>query len=83
MAAPQLTPILQVAKQILTDNRNRAMHVNEIAKEAVETNRNMGMTEEEFASKVSSALSQNVKTKSPSFINPKSRNLSLNKAAFL
>lgn len=70
MAAPQLTPILQVAKQILTDNRNRAMHVNEIAKEAVETNRNMGMTEEEFASKISSALSQNVKTKSPSFIKP-------------
>lgn len=70
MAAPQLTPILQVAKDILTDNRNRAMHVSEIAKEAVQTNRNMGMPEEEFAAKITSALAQNIKTKSPSFIKP-------------
>ena len=70
MAAPQLTTILQVAKDILTDNRNRAMHVSEIAKAAVQANRNMGMTEEEFATKVSSALAQNLKTKSPSFLKP-------------
>lgn len=70
MAAPQLTPILQVAKNILSDNRNRAMHVSEIAKEAVLSNQNMGMTEEEFAAKITSALGQNIKTKSPSFIKP-------------
>lgn len=71
MAAPQLSVILQVAKEILTDNRNKAMHVNEIAKIAVQTNRNMAMTEEDFATKVAAALAANVKTKSPTFIKPK------------
>nr|DAV89562.1 MAG TPA: putative endonuclease [Caudoviricetes sp.] len=71
MAAPQLSVILQVAKEILTDNRNKAMHVNEIAKIAVQTNRNMAMSEEDFANKVSAALAANVKTKSPTFIKPK------------
>lgn len=49
MAAPQLSVILQVDKEILTDNRNKAMHVNEIARIAVQTNRNMAMSEEDFA----------------------------------
>ena len=71
MATPQLSAILQVAKEILTENRNRAMHVSEIAKEAVQSNRNMGMTEEVFTSKVSAALAQNIKTKTPSFLKPK------------
>lgn len=70
MATPQLSAILQAAKEVLTNNHNRAMHVNEIAKEAVATNKNMGMTESEFAIKVSAALAQNVKTKTPTFLKP-------------
>lgn len=71
MSAQQLSAILQVAKEILTDNRNKSMHVNEIAKVAVQTNRNMAMSEENFATKVAAALAANIKTKSPTFIKPK------------
>ena len=71
MSAPQLSPILQAAKDILTENKNRAMHVNEIAAEAIRSNRNLGFTEEDFATKVSSALAQNIKTKTPTFLKPK------------
>ena len=70
MPAPQLSEILQAAKDILTNNRNKAMHVSEIAKEAVSTNKNMGMAEAEFTAKVSAALAQNVKTKTPTFLRP-------------
>jgi hypothetical protein len=61
-----LSPILTVAYDILNDTK-KPMHVDEIAIEAARTNRNLQLSEEEFARKVSSALSANVKSKSPSF----------------
>lgn len=70
MASAQLPVILQIAKEILTENKNKEMHVNDIARIAVESNRNMAIPEDEFASKLSSALASNVKSKSPSFIKP-------------
>lgn len=70
MATTQLPTILQVAKEILTENKNREMHVNDIARVAVESNRNMTIPVEDFAVKLSSALAANVKSKNPSFIKP-------------
>jgi hypothetical protein len=64
-----LTPILQVAKDLLTENK-KEMHVNEMAKAAVFQNKNMGLSEEEFAKRLSSTLAANLKTKNPSFSKP-------------
>lgn len=68
--ATQLPLILQIAKEILTDNKNKEMHVNDIARIAVKTNQNMALPEEEFALKLSSALASNVKSKNPTFLKP-------------
>lgn len=62
----ELSPILQVAKDILSEAR-KPLHVNEIAAEAVRTNRNMQLPADEFSKRVASALAANLRTKSPSF----------------
>ncbi len=40
---PELTPLLSVARDILTAVQKKQMHVNDIAAEAVKPNRNMTM----------------------------------------
>jgi len=57
-----LTPILTVARDILTSNK-AGMHVNDIAAEAVRSNKNMGMTADVMAIKLSSALSAHLNLK--------------------
>lgn len=65
----QLSAILEVAKQILSEAGRKGMHVNDIAKIACERCMNMEKSAEEFAGKLSAALSANLKLKTskPSF----------------
>lgn len=64
-----LTPILEVAKEILKPAGLKGMHVDDIAAAAMATNRNMGLSLEDFSRKVAAALASNLKLKSqkPSF----------------
>lgn len=69
----ELSPILSVVSDILKETRG-PLHINDIAAEAFRTHRAGGVSQEDFVKRVSSALSSNLKTKSPSFAkvkNPK------------
>ena len=65
----ELIPILQVAKDILSEAR-KEMHVNDIASAAVNKNKNLGLPIEEFANKLASAMAANLKTQKPIFSKP-------------
>lgn len=67
-----LTPTLAIVRDILA-NAKQAMHVNDIAAEAFRTNRNLQLSQEEFAKKISAALSANVKTRTPTFSKVKNK----------
>ena len=71
MATPQLPVILQIAKEILTDNNNKAMHVSDIVTRAMELNKNMSMSAEDFKRKLNGALAANLDTKTPTFMKVK------------
>lgn len=68
----KLSTILTTAQEILKENKNQAMHVNDIAAAAVNSNRNQGMTAEDFAIKLSGALAAHLKLKTskPIFTKP-------------
>lgn len=66
----QLSPILTTARDILKEHNNKAMHVNEIADVAVKSARNQSMTAEDYASKLSGALSAHLNTQTPIFTKP-------------
>ena len=68
----KLSPVLEIARQVLTEHR-KAMHVNDIAAVAITTNRNLGMSQDQLAIRLGSALSTNVKAKSPSFTKTKNK----------
>lgn len=61
-----LSPILQIAKEILQDAGQKGLHVKSIATQAVNQNKNMGLSADEFQKKVQSALAANLKLKSTS-----------------
>lgn len=75
MATGDLSPILQIAKEIISESKtpSKGLHVNEIAKIAISKNQNMGQDEETFARKLSTALASNLKTKKPTFTKPTSK----------
>ncbi len=66
----KLTPILEIAKEILKTAGLKGMHVDDIAGTAVATNRAMSLPVEEFSSKLQGALAGNLKlkTQKPSFV---------------
>ncbi|MDR0576959.1 MAG: hypothetical protein LBI87_05380 [Candidatus Accumulibacter sp.] len=66
---PELSPILQVAKDILSETR-KEMHVNEITKLAMEKNKNLGLSEEDFVKKLNAAMAANLKTQKQIFFKP-------------
>ncbi len=72
MATTGLSPILQIAKEIISESKtpSKGMHVNDIAKIAVSKNKNLGHDEETFARKLSTALAAHLKTKKPIFTKP-------------
>lgn len=76
-----LTPILLIAYDILNSTKS-PMHVNEISSIAVKSNKNMGMSEEELAVKLSSSLSQHLRTKSPIFAKIANKNGSLKRGIY-
>lgn len=76
-----LTQILQIAYGILSNDKS-PMHVNEIAAIAVKSNKNMGMTETDLATKLSTSLSQHLKTKNPIFTKVPNKNGSLKKGIY-
>lgn len=59
----ELSQILTVARDILSNAGRKGMHVQDIAEAAVLQNKNMSMSTEDFCKKVSSALAQNLKLK--------------------
>jgi hypothetical protein len=65
----KLTPILEIAKEILKPAGLKGMHVDTIAAEAVKKNQNMSLSTEEFSKKLQTALAANLKLKvqKPSF----------------
>jgi hypothetical protein len=66
----KLTPVLEVAKEILKPTGLKGMHVDDIAAMAVAANTNMGLSADEFSARLSSALAGNLKlkTQAPSFV---------------
>lgn len=62
----ELSPILEIAKEILT-KKNKPMSTVEITRIACEQRTNLGMTYEDFKKKLDSALNANTKTLQPSF----------------
>lgn len=76
----ELSPILETARQILTGKQ--PMHVSEIAAEAVRTNRNLQLSEEDFTKRLASALSANLRTKTPAFGKVKNKNGSFKKGIY-
>lgn len=62
-----LTPILQVAHNILSDCKNKQAHVSEITDKAIQLNQNMGLDSETFCAKLTSALAASVKKKDSLF----------------
>lgn len=65
-----LTPILEVAREILKPAGLKGMHVDAIAQAAVETNKSLGLSAEDFSRKLQGALAANLrlKTQKPSFV---------------
>lgn len=81
MTTLNLTSTLQIAYDILSIN-NKPMHVNDVASSAVKSNKNMGMTEGELATRLSSSLSQHLKTKNPIFAKVANKNGSMKKGIY-
>ncbi len=69
MRQRNLSPILQVAKEVMQDN-SAVMHVSQITEIAIKTNKNLGYSAEEFMNKLSSALASHVKTQNSIFSKP-------------
>ena len=65
--------LVEVAKEILANTPGKEMHVNEIAEKAMALNKNLGLPVEELTKKLSSALSANLKSKTPCFLKPKNK----------
>ena len=67
--ATQLTPILEVVREILKGAGLKGMHVDDIAAAAVSQNKNMGLAGDEFSRRIQGALAANLKlkTQKPSF----------------
>lgn len=67
--ATQLTPILEVVREILKGAGLKGMHVDDIAAAAVSQNKNMGLAVDEFSRRIQGALAANLKlkTQKPSF----------------
>lgn len=65
----KLTPILEVAKQILKPAGLKGMHVDDIASEAAKINSNMSLSRDDFSRRLQAALAANLKLKTqrPSF----------------
>jgi len=65
----KLTPILEVAKEILKPAGLKGMHVDAIAEEAAKLNKNMSLSIEEFSKRLQTSLANNLKlkTQKPSF----------------
>ncbi len=65
----KLTPILEVAREILKPAGLKGMHVDAIADEATKKNKNMSLPVEDFSRKLQAALAANLnlKTQKPSF----------------
>ena len=76
-----LTPMLEIARQVLTEAR-KPLHVNEIAAAAVKSNRNMQLDAESLAERLSAVLSANVKSKSPTFAKIKNKSGGLKKGIY-
>lgn len=66
---PKLTPLLEMAKEILKPAGLKGMSVKEIAHAAIDSNNNFGLTEEQLQTKLQTALRANLKlkTQKPSF----------------
>lgn len=67
MDALTLSPVLEAAREILSEMPKREGHIREIAARATEQNKSLGLSEEEFAKKVGAALSNSVKRKGSPF----------------
>lgn len=67
-----LSPILNTARDILKESKNKPMHVSEIAQIAVATARNQAMSVEIFTEKLTAALAAHLKLKTskPLFVKP-------------
>lgn len=67
--ATQLTPILEVVREILKGAGLKGMHVDDIAVAAVSQNKNMGLAVDEFSRRIQGALAAHLKlkTQKPSF----------------
>lgn len=65
----QLTPILEIAKEILKPAGMKGMHVNAIADAAAKLNKTMTLSVEDFSKKLQAALASHLKlkTQKPSF----------------
>ena len=65
----KLTPILEIAREILKVAGLKGMHVDDIAAEAARLNKNLSLSKEEFSKKLQGALAANLnlKTQKPSF----------------
>ena len=65
----QLTPILEVARDILATAGMKGMHVDAIADEAAKLNKNMSLSTEDFSKRLQSALANNLRLRvqRPSF----------------
>lgn len=65
----KLTPILEVANEILKPAGLKGMHIDAIAEEAAKLNKNMSLSVEELSKRLQTALANNLKlkTQKPSF----------------
>ncbi len=75
MATDVLSPILQIAKEIISESKtpSKGLHVNEIAEIAVSKNKNLGKDVETLAKKLATALAANLKTKNTIFTKPSNK----------
>ena len=60
-----LTPLLEIAKELLKPAGNKGMHVDDIAEKAMKNNQNMYLTAPKFSRKLQAALAANLKIKTP------------------
>ena len=73
----KLTPILEVARDILKTAGLKGMHVDTIADEAAKQIKTMGLSVEDFSKRLQGALASNLKLKTqrPSFARVEGKNL--------
>ena len=66
----KLTPILEIAKEILKPAGLKGMHVDDMAAVAADANKTMSLNAEDFSRKLQAALASNLKLKiqKPSFV---------------